>query len=314
MDFKQLTALVTVLEAGSVTRAAELLHVVQPVVTRQIRALEKELGTQLFERTRQGMRPTEAGRTMAERARRALTELDRARAELAPAPGEVTGIVTVGLLESATELLAEPLTSAILRDHPGIDLRVLTAYSGHLQQWLDNGDLDLSLLYNLTSTSSLNVTPLVREKLWAVAPPAAGLHADRPVAFSRLATHPIVVPEAGHGLRSLTETAANQAGVDMRISVQTNAMNVQKILVHGGHGWTVLPAVGVAGDIANGILSGAPLHGPEVWRSIVLGTPRAGKIPTAVDAVARELVNQVRRTVCAGRWPSAELAGEPAAE
>ena len=58
----------------------------------------------------------------------------------------------------------------VLRGHPGIELRVLTAYSGHLQQWLDDGDLDLSLLYNLASTPSLNVRPLVREKLWAVAP------------------------------------------------------------------------------------------------------------------------------------------------
>ncbi|WP_305016700.1 LysR family transcriptional regulator [Amycolatopsis sp. WAC 01375] len=58
MDFKQLKALVTVAEVGSVTRAAELLHLVQPAVTRQIRTLEQELGVPLFERTRHGMRPT----------------------------------------------------------------------------------------------------------------------------------------------------------------------------------------------------------------------------------------------------------------
>ena len=109
---KQLKALVTVVEVGSVTRAAELLHLVQPAVTRQIRALEQEFGVPLFERTRQGMRPTAAGISLADRARRALTELDRARAELAPSPGAVTGIVSVGLLESTADLLAEPLVSA----------------------------------------------------------------------------------------------------------------------------------------------------------------------------------------------------------
>jgi DNA-binding transcriptional LysR family regulator len=119
MDFKQLKALVTVVDVGSVTRAAELLHLVQPAVTRQIRSLEQELGVTLFERTRHGMRPTGAGTSLAERARRALTELERARAELAPAPGAVTGIVTVGLLESTTALLAGPLVSSILRRHPG---------------------------------------------------------------------------------------------------------------------------------------------------------------------------------------------------
>src|SRR5437868_12996900 len=98
MDVKQLKALVTVAEAGSVTRAAELLHLVQPAVTRQIRALERELGVVLFERTRQGMRPTDAGMILLEHARRALNELERARVEIQPTPGMVTGIVTVGLL------------------------------------------------------------------------------------------------------------------------------------------------------------------------------------------------------------------------
>ncbi|MDQ0382574.1 LysR family transcriptional regulator [Amycolatopsis thermophila] len=306
MDFKQLTALVTVVEVGSVTRAAELLHLVQPAVTRQIKALEQELGVALFERTRQGMRPTEAGVSLAERARRALAELERARAELSPAPGEVTGIVTLGLLESTAALIAEPLVAAILRRHPGIELRLQTAYSGHLQRWLDDGDLDLTLLYNLTSSPTLNVTPLVRERLWVVAPPAEGLRADHPVPFADLAERAVVMPAAGHGLRALIEAAAAKAGTDLTSTVQTNSMTLQKQLVLAGHGWTILPAVGIADDVTAGILSAAPVTAPEVWRSIVLATPRSGRVPAAVDVVARELTRQVHLSVREGRWPSAE--------
>lgn len=308
MDFKQLKALVTVVEVGSITRAAELLHLVQPAVTRQIRSLETELGVTLFERTRHGMRPTAAGVTMADRARRALTELERARAELQPTPGVVRGIVTVGLLESSAELLAEPLVSAVLRAHPEIDLRVLTAYSGHLQEWLDHGDLDLSLLYTLTNTPPLNVKPLVREKLWVVAPPADGLRADQPVPFERVAAHPLVMPAAGHALRTLIDGACAHAGAEVSITVQTNSLELQKQLVLGGHGWTILPGVGIAEDVANGTLSAAPLCQPEVWRSIVLGGHRAGRIPPAVEVVSAELVRQIRTAVHNGRWPSALLA------
>ncbi|MGF1237395.1 MULTISPECIES: LysR family transcriptional regulator [Streptomyces] len=307
VDIKQLRALVTVAEAGSVTRAAELLHLVQPAVTRQIRTLEHELGVALFERTRQGMQPTAAGTTMVERARRALNELERARAEIRPTPGVVSGIVTVGLLDSASSLLAEPLVSAVLRDHPGIELRLLTAYSGHLQQWLDDGDLDLTLLYNLSSTPSLNAEPLVREKLWAVAPPSAGLRAERPVPLEEAVSHPLVVPAAGHGLRKVIDAAAAQAKAEMNLVVQTNSMHVQKQLALAGHGWTILPGVGIAEDVANGTLSAAPLCEPEVWRSIVLGTPRAGRITPAVEVVARELTRQINAAVHEGRWPSAEL-------
>lgn len=201
MDVKQLKALVTVVEAGSVTKAAVLLHLVQPAVTRQIRALEDELGVALFERTGHGMRPTAAGLSMANRARRALTELDRARAELAVTRGTVTGIVSVG-----------PLVSAVLHDHPGIELRVLTAYSGYLQQWLDADDLDLSLLYNLESTPSLNMRPLVREKLWVVAPAAAGLQADKPLAVADLAARPLVLPAPGTGCGPLSTARSRRPG------------------------------------------------------------------------------------------------------
>ncbi|MDX3630412.1 LysR family transcriptional regulator [Streptomyces europaeiscabiei] len=314
MDVKQLKAIVTVAEVGSVTRAAALLHLVQPAVTRQIRTLEQELGVDLFERTGTGMRPTEAGSIMVDRARRALNELERARAEVQPAPGEVSGIVTVGLLESTSDLLSEPLVTAVARSHPGVELRLMTAYSVHLQQWLDDGDLDLTLLYNLDSTPSLNAHPLVRERLWAVAPPSAGLRADRPVPFAEAAGHRLVMPASGHALRRLIDAAAVRADSALDVVVQTNSMRVQKQLVRAGHGWTVLPGVGIAEDVAQGILSAAPLCEPDVWRSIVLGTARSGRTPPAVEVVARELARRINSAVAQGRWPSARIQGTDVAE
>ncbi|WP_234365139.1 hypothetical protein [Streptomyces sp. RTd22] len=101
----------------------------------------------------------------------------------------MTGIVTVGLLESTTDLLAEPLVSALARDQPGIDLRLMTAYSGHLQQ---------------------------RESLWGAAPPDEGLRADRPVPCARAAAHPLVMPASGHALRSLIDGAAGRCRTAVR--------------------------------------------------------------------------------------------------
>lgn len=314
VDVKQLKALVTVVETGSVTRAAELLHLVQPAVTRHIRSLERELGVPLFERTRQGMRPTEAGLGLAERARRALTELDRARAELAPVPGVVTGIVSVGLLESTAVLLAEPLVAAVRRHHPGIELRVLTAYSGHLQQWLDEGDLDVSLLYSLAGIPSLNMRPLVRERLWAAAPPSDGLSAGQPFPVARLAGRRLVMPAPGHALRTLIDRAVAQAHVEIDVAVQTNSMELQKQFARSGHGWTILPGAGIAADAASGSLSAAPLCEPEVWRSIAIGTPRTARLTPAAQVVATELVQQVRHAARQGRWLSAQLYDDTGAQ
>jgi len=297
VDLKQLTALVTIGDVGSVTKAARVLQLVQPAVSRQIRSLEAEVGVPLFERTRQGMTLTPAGALLAERARRALLELERARAEVRADVGQVHGIVTVGLLESTVEVLACPLVEAVARCYPDVDLRVVSAYSGHLQQWLDDGDVDLTLLYNLASTPSTAVTALLHEPLWAVAPP--GEVGRGPLTWKRLARHPLVLPGAGHGLRVLVDEAFSSAGVgDVSVVCQTNSILLQRRLVAGGRGWTVLPASGVAEDIAHGRLQGGPIKGPEVSRTVVLAT----------EAVASEVVKVVRSLVRNGTWPAATVA------
>lgn len=309
MDFKQLLAMVTVAEVGSVTRAARLLHIVQPAVTRHIRTLEDELGVALFERTRHGMELTPAGETLLVRARRILQELERAAAELKPALGQVAGIVTVGVLESLVDLIPQALATAVRDHHPGVELRILTGYSGYLQGWLDDGEVDMALLYNLADTPSVAVTPLLDEDLWAVAPVEASLRPEVPVSWQTLLSQPLVLPIAGHGLRTLIDTACLDEERRLKGTIETNSMLVQKQLVRGGQGWTVLPAVGVVEDVRSGRLSGGPLTDPAITRSVVLGLPRAARTPPAAEAVAAELVRLVVQLVKSGDWPSATLTG-----
>lgn len=97
---------------------------------------------------------------------------------------------------------------------------------------------------------------------------------------------PLPPTRSGHGLRKVIDAAAAQAKVEMNLIVQTNSMHVQKQLVRAGHGWTILPDVGIAEHVANHSLSAAPLCEPEVWRSIVLGTSRSSRITPAVEVVA----------------------------
>ena len=317
MELRQLTALVAVADTGSVTAAARVLRMVQPAVTRQVRTLEAEVGVPLFTRTRQGMTPTPEGALLVERARRALAELERGRLELSPARGEVAGVVSVGLLESVADVLAEPLATAVAAAYPGVELRILSAYSGHLQQWLTAGDVDLSLLYNLAATAPLAVVPLLRERLWAVAPPQAGLSPAAPVRWERVLRHPLVLPVPGHGLRTLIDQAWSQRPATSRlerprVAVQVNSMPLQKRLVLAGHGWTVLPAAGVARDVAAGLLSGAPLTAPEVERSVVLGLPPGRRPPPAVEAVAGALRRLAAELVASGDWPAVLEPGRPA--
>jgi LysR family nitrogen assimilation transcriptional regulator len=306
MDLKQLRTFLTIAETGSVTRASELLHIVQPAVSRQLRLLEEDFGTPLFQRGRQGMEPTEAGSILIERARHALRELDQARNEIRPVPGTLTGTVSVGLLPSTCDLLAGPLVSCLKERHPALQVSVTVGYAGHLEQWLEDGDVDVALLYDVKPSSTRAIQMLVEERLYVVGSPNSGLRVDRPVTLKEVVTHPLILPTPPHGIRILFEQACAAAGIKLRVTAQTNAMSVQKSLVMHNQGFTILPSVAIFEDIAQGRLSAAPITEPNLCRKVVLAR-RAGRHTSAqVRALTDELLDQVRAAVTQGNWPDAQ--------
>lgn len=306
MDFKQLRALVTVAETGNVTRAAALLNIVQPAVSRQLHLLEDDVGVPLFIRGRHGMELTEAGTTLVEYARRVLHEIDRARAEIRPSKGTVGGIVTVGLLPSTSDLLASAIVTAIAKHYPGIRLRISMGYAGHLQRWLEEGEVDAALLYDPKQTPTIQVKPLLEEGLWIVGLPDSGLSADQPVPLAALADMPLVLPSAPHGLRSLVENATKLMGMQLNVVAETNSMSIQKNLVLAGHGLTILPAIAVTDDIARGILAAAPLISPSLTRKIVLALPVNRHTSSSVHCVVTTLVTCMKDAVERGDWLAAK--------
>ncbi len=305
MDLKQLRALVTVAETGNVTKASALLSIVQPAISRQLRMLEEDLGAELFTRGRQGMVLTESGRTMVEYARRILNEVARAKAEIRPQRGTVSGIVTIGLLASTSDLLAVSLFKAVAEKFPGIRLRILSGYAGHLMSWLESGDVDAALLYDQKQTPALQVKMLVEEGLWVAGPAAAKLRHNRPVQLARVVKEPFILPSAPHGLRALIEQAAALMGLKFNVVAETNALSVQKDLVMNGYGWTILPIVALTDDVACGRLSAAPLAEPVVLRKIVLAAPTNRQATAPVSCVAATLLECMKAKVLDGDWPAA---------
>jgi LysR family transcriptional regulator, nitrogen assimilation regulatory protein len=305
MDLKQLRALVTVAETGNVTRASVLLNIVQPAVSRQLRLLEEDMGTTLFERGRQGMELTDAGKTMVEYARRILNEVARAKAEIRPSLAPIGGIVTIGLLASTAHLLTSALVTLVTQEYPGIRLRISVGYAGHLRDWLEKGEVDVALLYDQKQTPALQVKAVLEEPLWIVAPASARLRLNRPLELVNVVGKPFILPSAPHGLRALMEQAANLMGVNFSVHTETNDLYVQKNLVANGHGWTILPAVAVADDVAMRLLSAAPLAEPALMRKIVLAAPTSRQATPPVRCVVAALLECMRTAVQENRWAGA---------
>ncbi len=305
MDFKQLRTFLAIVETGNVTRAAQLLNIVQPAVSRQLRLLEEDVGGVLFDRTRRGMQLTTAGKTLAEYARRALNELDRARAEINPQQVGVGGIVTIGLLPSTSDLLAGPLVSRITSQYPGIKIRIAVGYAGTLQTWLESGEVDVALLYEPTNAASLLMQPLLEESMCVVGLPKEGLTSSKSVSLRELVSTPMILPSAPHGIRMLVDHACLQLGIQLAVMAETNAMSVQKSLVLSGHGVTILPLIAVADEVAAGALSAARLVDPLIIRKLALAVSASRKLSVPVQHAITELIQCMQEAIGSKRWPEA---------
>jgi DNA-binding transcriptional LysR family regulator len=302
MDLKQLRAFLTVAETGNVTRAAEVLHLVQPAVSRQIRLLEEDIGAPLFERERHGMVLTDAGHSLVAYARRAMLELDRARAEITGSANGIGGLVTLGLLPSTIDTLSSPLVSAVAASYPGIRIRIAMGYAGTLLRWLESGEIDAALLYGAERSPEIQTRPLIEEPLWVIGPKDAKLRRSKPVPLIKLAGKALVLPSAPHGIRTLVDHACAVSNVELTISAETNALSVQRSLVLGGHGLTILPPIAVADDLRSQQLTGAPITDPAITRTIVLGLPSNRPTGSHVRCAVEQLTACAKQAVEAGAW------------
>jgi LysR family nitrogen assimilation transcriptional regulator len=310
MDIRQIRAFLAIADTGSVTQAAERLHIVQPAVSRQLKLLEDDVGAPLFERDRRGMQLTEAGHILLERARRALRELDAARLEIRPTLGLISGNVNLGILPSRCELITGPLVGALKERYPHMRVSLSVGYTDHLLRWLESGEIDVALLYDPAPSPALEVTLLVEESLSLVGLAALGLNDDEPVTVQALGRSPLVLPSAPHRLRSLVEHACAVAGVQLTVAAETNALGVQKTLVAQGYGLSVMPRVAVQSEIERGLFSAARINGPEFLRRIVLARPTTRRSSTAVRCAMSVLQTCVKDIACSGNWLGARWLGD----
>jgi DNA-binding transcriptional LysR family regulator len=270
--------------------------------------LEQVCGVPLFDRERHGMVLTDAGRTLVEYGRRALRELDKARAEIGPASDTISGKVVIGLLASTSRLLAAELVGRMRDKHPSISLSVHVGYAGNLVQWLDAGEVELALLYDTRSSTGLQVDALLDERLYVIGPPGE-IGADAPFPLKALAERAMVFPNAAHGLRSIIEHALAVAGISVKVVAETNALDLQKSLVAKGFGYTILPSAAVLDEFRHGLLSGAPIGSPDLSRRIVLGRGIARRASPASLAVETELLALMKEMIREEAWPGASWVG-----
>ena len=241
MDERRLRYFLAVVEDGGVTRAARRLHVAQPSLSQSLRALERELGAELFHRVGRGLRLTAAGEALVGPARQALRTMDAARAAVDEVAELVAGTLQIAALAT---LAVDPLSTLIgsfRREHPGVAICVREPESAAAVSTLVRaGECELGLAHLPLPQENLRTLALGEQELLFVLPP--GSETGRALAPAALAEVPLVVSPPGTSTRMLLEQALQAVEVTPRIAVETDSREAIVPLVLAGAGAALLPA------------------------------------------------------------------------
>jgi LysR family transcriptional regulator, nitrogen assimilation regulatory protein len=260
MDLKQLAYFVRVAELGSFTRAAEVLRVAQPALSRQVRSLEVELRQPLFERTGRGVTLTPAGSSLLAHARGLLQQAERAREDLEALRGAPVGRLALGVPPSVGRVLTAPLVQAWRERLPQATLSMVEGLSTYLLDWLAQGRIDLAVVYNATPAASRVLQPVLAEPLYLVSQRGRGAE-GAPVALDELAQRPLVIPGRPNAIRMQLEAALAGQGLGLNVALEIDSVAAMLDLVAEGR------AAGSAGGL-HAVLSRHALRGREAQFSL----------------------------------------------
>ena len=199
MELKQLSYFLAVADSGSFSKAAVRLSVAQPILSRQIKLLESELGVELLYRNGRGVILSEAGKLLDTYARTVMSLVDKAKSEIGALRAEPRGRVAIAMPPSIGWMLTGPLVVRCREAFPEIVLHLAEGFSGHVAEWLSTGRVDIGIVYQAPRLSTLATEPLLSDELillGAIDDPA-GLGGDTaPTSQARGDTHDPAGPAA----------------------------------------------------------------------------------------------------------------------
>ena len=226
MDLRQLRYFVGIVQAGSLSRAADQLHVAQSAISHHLASLEAELDRQLVTRGPKGILLTEAGGVLYRHAEAILRHVEFAKQDALSAQNVPSGRVSIGFPVALASLLGYELLVQLRKSYPQILLHITDANSALLRERLVNGRLDMAVLLIEQPERGLAVEPLVLEELFYVS--AAG--DNSPIRLAEAAKFPLLVPGPGSGIQRAAQEAFYKQGLTVTPIGECDTMNTLRRL------------------------------------------------------------------------------------
>lgn len=242
MNLRRLKYFVKIVDIGSLTQAADVLHIAQPALSQQIATLEGEFSQQLLVRTKRGVTPTEAGQVLYRHAQIILRQFEQAQSDVNNTGESLSGQVSVGLAPgTAASALALPLLKAVRARHPAILLYLNENFGTTLSELVMNGRMDMAVLYaGKNVVHGLSFRPLLKEQLFLVVPPDA-FNQPADIELAKLVDMDLLLPRPYNYLRKYVDEAFASQQLTAHVVAEIESASTLSAAVAAGLGATILP-------------------------------------------------------------------------
>lgn len=300
LEISRLLVFIAVCEEKSISAAARRLYLAQPAVTAAISKLEQALDVRLLERSHRGVKPTDSGKNLLDRAYEITRLAGMAVEEISGTARDPVGEVSVGLPSSSASILAVPLIERVSKRYPKIRLRLVESFSGYLWQWLEAGELDCALVFDQTSTAYIQSAAIAEEDIHLLGTPhRIGLGST--VSLKAAANHPIALSSRKHSIRGMLDEHFARHGLQLAVGLEIDAGQHLVRLIKSGQWCSLLAPCAVAEEVAQGILTTRRLT-PPLTRKVCMARRRLTTGDAALEVVVEELLGMAQSMMADGVW------------
>jgi len=289
-DLTDLSLFRHVIEAGSITHGAERAHLALAAASTRIRNMELALGAPLLVRARQGVTPTQAGRTLLQHARIMLTQAERLREDLGAYAGGLAGQVRVlSNTNALTEFLPEALSS-FLTSHPNVSVDLEERLSDEIVGLIAEGVGDIGVVAGTVDAGQLTTYPFRRDRFVLVVARDHPLARRARIGFAEVLDHDFVGLDRASAIQRFLGSKASSAGRPLRLRVQLRSFDAVCRLVECNVGVGVVPATTARRAVKTMAIKVLELTDPWALRDLTICIRDLAALPP----YARQLVEHMR--------------------
>ena len=299
MDYAAWKLFIEAAELGSLSKVAMAYGTSQPHISRRIRELEQECGGRLFERTGRGVVLTELGQRIAPKVRAWLASSDQLANDVRTSAGTPIGKVRIGSLPSTAYPLVSTLHKRLKEGYPLIQLAVREGQGAQLETWLEDGSVDLAILYRTSGSPRNADTYLVETSTYLVSAAGDPLTSRPTVRFSKLHNLPLVLFCRPSSWRNHLEQISAERRVSLNVALEADSLTLQTHIVSEGGIYALLGPYAIAAALKDYRLQSSKLVDPVVTRCIALAMSRHGVVTLACRTVM-QVVREIAKSGAAG--------------